>query len=514
MKRVLSDRKLVLIFFVGLLLRILFLVYGARIYYGTSQKDIFTNGDTHSFIWTFENLWWYGRYTFDFLEPDAAFGRLPGYPFFYGLHYILFGPAYAKLATACTQVLLDSSSILLVFKILQRLKDAARLRVRLTVVPYIGAALYATYPFVIVWVSIIGTETLATFLTLACLAWLLRPNQNAAQFLWLGLLLAVAFYVREYLGILVPISLGYLFLSYKRLPKASLGQVVPRRAVGVLTALLLSGGTFGIFYSLWPIRNYISFHRIVLIKPKTAGYANYNVDFAGFRSWVFCWTNDEQSQLEQVANTDSNSFPAGVFANAAEAAEARRGAQLARACGSSFYLYRNKIYGTAIYRNVAAMRSNQAYQQNCNAEISRIFEALRLSYIRRHPVLYWVNVPAHDVYKALFKSNKNATSGSTNAERIKTLLIRALFAWRSLLVILGFIGVLMFRRNRKLWPAVLFVGFMYVFLCFIMRNLEMRYLLQADAVLLLPAAMLLGELVDRLLDRPSAQIPLRSAEAA
>jgi hypothetical protein len=42
---------------------------------------------------------------------------------------------------------------------------------------------------------------------------------------------------------------------------------------------------------------------------------------------------------------------------------------------------------------------------------------------------------------------------------------------------------------------------MIFFICLIMRNLEMRYLLQADVLLLLPAAVLLGELADRLINR-------------
>ena len=504
MRKLFTDRKLLLIFGVALVLRVLFLAIGAKVYYGANQRDIFTNGDTHSFVWAFENLWHYGRYTFDFLEPDAAFGRLPGYPFFYGLHYLIFGPERASLATACTQVVLDSCSALLIFSILQRLVPVGKGPDGRSWAPYVGAALYATYPFAIVWVSIVGTETMATFLALAWLAWLLRPARSAGHFVVLGLLLAAGFYVREYLGILVPISGLYVVFAYLRPalplePGSTPDHNRARSAPGLLAALLLLGGTFGALYALWPIRNYASFHRVMLIKPPTAGYANYNADFAGFRGWVMGWAPDEQKWLDQVAYSPTTEFPAAIFASSAEAAEARRGAQLAHACGSSFYLYREKIYASPRYRNVALMRANRAYQQNCNSEIKAIFDRLRASYIRRNPVRYWVNVPVQNLRKALFKSNKNAQATGAPTGGAKTLLIRGLFAYRTLLLLLGLAGAVVYWRNARLWPGVTFAAFMYLFICFLMRNLEMRYLLQADAMLLLPAALLLAGLAGRVL---------------
>ena len=101
-----------------------------------------------------------GRYTFSFLEPNAAIGQLSGYPFFYGAHWVLFGRERAATATACSQVLLDTAAIGLVFAILQRL---APTRPRTA---HLGALRYATYPFIIIWVPVIGTETLSTDFTL------------------------------------------------------------------------------------------------------------------------------------------------------------------------------------------------------------------------------------------------------------------------------------------------------------------------------------------------------------
>ena len=43
------------------------------------------------------------------------------------------------------------------------------------------ALLYATYPFAIVWVTVVGTETLNTFLTVAWLSVLTRPAGGAGN---------------------------------------------------------------------------------------------------------------------------------------------------------------------------------------------------------------------------------------------------------------------------------------------------------------------------------------------
>jgi hypothetical protein len=480
MRKIIRDRLLLAILFVGLLARLVFLLVGAHVYYANSQADIFTNGDTHSYVLAFTNLLEQGIYTFDFLEPDAAFGRLPGYPFFYGLHYLIFGSQHAAMAVACTQVLLDTLAALLMFLALRSIWSTARWT------PYIGAALYALYPFTIIWVTIIGTETLATFLVLLWLNYLMRMRTAFWSTVGLGLLVAVAFYVREYLGVLLPISLVYLAVKYYR-------TTHPTWLKTTAQAVILASLGFGVLYVAWPIRNYLSYHRLVWIKPPTAGYANYNIDFASFRSWVHCWTNDEQLWLDKVAKGTGNfDFPAIAFTTPAERQQANYLANQARHCGSSFYLYRTGLYSSAQYRNVALMRANKEYQNNCNVEVSTGFDQLKTEFIRRHPVRYWMQVPIQNLSKAFFKSSANRINGGA-----KQLLISGLFAYRTFLLLLAVIGISLSYHRLGILPVVLYFSFMYLFISFIMRNMEMRYLLQADVMSLILTASALGYWFDR-----------------
>ncbi len=481
MQKLIRNRVLLTILLAGFLVRLAFLLVGARVYYANSQANIFTNGDTHSYVLAFTNLLEHGIYTFDFLEPDAAFGRLPGYPFFYGLHYLVFGPQHAAIALACSQVLLDTLSVLLIFLALRRIWPTAHWT------PLIGASLYAFYPFTIIWVTIIGTETLATFLILLWLNYLLRMQSTFLYTLGLGLLIAVAFYVREYLGVLLPISIAYLAIKYYTVAR-------PTWLVTTLRMAALVGLGFGLLYVAWPVRNYLSYHRLIWIKPPTAGYANYNVDFASFRSWVHCWTNDEQLWLDKIAKgTGPFDFPAEAFNTPAERQRANYLAARARQCGSSFYLYRTGLYASAQYRNVALMRANQEYQNNCNNEISIGFEQLKTEFVRQHPVRYWTQVPVQNLSKAFFKRSANRISSGG----AKQLLISGLFTYRTLLLLLAVVGVLVSYRQRDMLPVVAYFGFMYLFISFVMRNMEMRYLLQADVMSLIPAASALGYWFDR-----------------
>ena len=469
--RFLQNKKIFIIFIFGILLRLFFLHVGAERYYGSLEASV-SNGDTGSYVNSFLNLLHHGCYTFDFNEPDAAFGRLPGYPFFFGIHYLVFGPHYAMQATAYTQLLLDSSAILLVFSILNRLVPQR------PSAAYIGAVLYATYPFSIIWITIIGTESLAIFLILFWLNTLVHYKSTWIYSLCLGILCAVCFYVREYLGILLPISLFYLLIKH------GFGSSVARRTF-VRSGLLVSLG-FLILYMWWPVRNYTSFHRVMFLKPTTAGYANYKSDLIGFRNWLHCWTNDEQTWLDSAVYAKQITYPRDIFASDSEQRAAIYATEQGRQYGTSFQLYLTKRYGQPTYRTLAERR----VQDERNAAIGATFDALRMQYKAHFPFKYWLHTPMLNIYKAFFKSTKQQPGNQKN-------LIAGLFLYRSILLLLGVLGLIVFRRQSDFWPVLMFWLFMYLFISFVMRNLEMRYLLQADVMMLIPASALLSTMIGR-----------------
>jgi hypothetical protein len=217
-----------------------------------------------------------------------------------------------------------------------------------------------------------------------------------------------------------------------------------------------------------------------LIKTATAGYERYAEDVGSARQWMYGWTTDSDPYLDGISGkAPLPEFPAEVFGSAAEAAQAQQLIQRARQCGTGFYNWRYE----------------RRYEQptNCNAELAAGFEALSASYQQRHPVKYW-KVPLMNLQRAFFKSQLKHEGGSSQ-------VVGLLFAYRSLLILLGLAGAILLLRYQATWPALFFFVFMYVFLCFIVRHLEIRYLLQADVSMLCLAGVPLVRLWDLLRNR-------------
>ena len=475
------PRPLLAIILLGLAIRAIFLLVGAAVFYHSSSHFYF-NGDSDSYIKSFENLWQNGHYTFDFLAPDASFGRLPGYPFFYGFHYLLFGAALAPAATAWSQVLLDTGAILLVFRILKRLEPIN------SRAAYLGALFYSTYPFIVVWVPVIGTETLSTDLTLCWLYAMLAKKPSATYSVGLGVLIGLSLLVREYMGVLLPITLIWVL---RHSWVNGMGWQAIRQA-----ALICFG--FGLLYSGWPVRNYILAHRLIWLKPHAAGYANQTLDVDEFYRWVHCWDANENPWLDSVlVGKGPVHFPPNAFSSIGEEIRCQQLVALARQCGSGFYVISNVNTNRVNYKNTTVLLTDTIYQRyrthNCNAVVGNGFKHLRHKFAEQQPVRFWLDVPFQNLRKAIFKQEM-VTGQALNPHFMPRPvgLLRMLFGYRTVLLLLGWGGLFVcLRRYKALWLVLAVGGFQYVYICYVYRGLEMRYLLQADVLLLLPAALLL-----------------------
>lgn len=469
------------IMLLGLVLRAAFVLVGPAAYYRV-DTPYYLNGDSGSYMLAFENLLRTGHYTFNFLAPDAAYGRLPGYPFFYGLHRLLFGAALAPAATIWSQALLDTAAIVLVFKIMHRVAPERPAAAGL------GALLYAAYPFITVWVPVIGSEVLSTDLTLLWFYSLLARRPGAAHALGVGALLALSLLVREYMGILLPITLLWV-LATNRTEGRRLSRTVRRAA-------LVAAG-FGLLYAGWPLRNYALSGRLIWLKPPAAGYLNQTPDVDEFYQWVHCWAADENPWLDSVVvGRGPVAFPAAAFGSAAEAAQSQRLVALARRCGSGFYAIRSDQPAALGFEHAAALRADTVFRRyqsrNCNAAIAAGFAQLRQRFVARQPLRFWLDVPLQNLRKAFFKNSLVTSLVTPRATPRFPGLPELLFVYRSLLLLLGWGGLLLgLGQHRALWLVLATAGFQYFYICFLYRGLEMRYLLQVDVLLLLPAALLL-----------------------
>ncbi|TGE25630.1 hypothetical protein E5K00_10695 [Hymenobacter aquaticus] len=476
---------------VGLAIRVLFLLVGAKIYYLGRQSDIYTNGDSYSYLLSFHNLLEYGRYTFDLTEPEAAVGRMPGYPLFYGLHYLIFGSG-ALQAVAVTQLVLDTLGIWLLYTI------TARLAPPNSWAPALAALLLAFYPFSILWITVLGTESLGLLLVLLWWATMLLANPRRRNWALLGALLAVIVFVREFLGVCMAITLLYLAVYAM---KGRFRSTARRPLVFALAGFLL-------LYTWWPVRNYMVLGRFIPLKPAAAGYANLREDVQSALSWMLTWTNDVTTGMDELMFAAKPSFPDEVIHTLAEKQLLDSLIVLSRSCASSFHVRMQlqrpdpragqaSLQGLDQYRK--AQFANTLRHHNCNAQVSAGYDRLRESYLQRHPWKGRIAVPLQNLQKVLFKNQlKPGPDGQVSmAQRLSGVL----FIWRSVLLAFGLLGAWRYRKVAGLWPGLAFSAIIFVYMAIIFRSMEMRYLLQADVVMLVPAALIIASWLPRRLQK-------------
>ena len=408
-------------------------------------------GDSHSYT-GFKTWLETGTYTFDPTHPDARFGRVPGYPLFWGVHYLVFGDAVWN-AVAFSQCILDTISTFLVIRIGTHLRSNAA--------GLIGGSIYAIYPPVLMWVPITGTEIFATFLLLLFFERLFRtkPQQHSTtSILFLGVLAAYSLLTREYLGLLLVCGTLYLAWHWE-------GR-----------KLLLFGLTFLAIYSVWPLRNYLGHQELVLLRPANSGYHTFEADVYGVIRWSTA-TMDMGSQAVDpvlIAITEEGALPDGsVFANSSDEARAKEAAKAASECGRGFYYRKHR-------RPISAIK-------DCTDEIADTFDSAARNFRKAQPATYWLEIPLSILYKAIFKSSQ------VGAET--PLYLRVIFLVRTSIIILGLVGLALLAPIQR-WTLLAFLGSLHIFWMYIVRFLEMRYLIQSDAVFIVLCAVTLAKILE------------------
>ena len=384
----------------------------------------------------------------------APFGRLPGYPIFWGLHYLLTKHS-TYLAAAITQAVLDSLCVFLIYQILLRVSVNEKMAL-------LGAMIYAGYIFSIVWVPVTGSESFGIFVSVLYLNCASRQQYSSKNwFVLTGLLGAVALYVREFLGIFFLFTLVYFIYLF----------IQKRIGFNRVVLYVLS---FALLYGLWPLRNYVVYHRVEFLKPRNAGYPAFGKDFASFREWMYAWHTEVQPYLDRIRAGKDPEFPSTIFKNEGQHQQVNILVKKSMQCGTSFNAWNDK----------------KPELPNCDNEISQQFDLLRSEFIKRKPFTFYVKIPALNISKAFFKGSLS------NNTSIPTVFVKIAFAWRTLLVILGFAGLFFMPVSLTRFLIFCFSVFMYVYITCYIRQVEMRYLLQADVWLLIPAVVFVSNWVN------------------
>jgi len=470
------NAALYLVCLIGLLVRLGFILYGAKVYYNTN--DFFVQGDTGAWKICIDNLIHQGVYTLNPNHEYGFFGRMPGFAFFMGIFYFLCGRNWnnAYPAIAWFQTLLDVFTIALVYKIALRLFGNRRHAVAASLV-------YALYPFIIVWTPVVYSEYMSVFFMIAALYFLTHPERRF-YYGWCGLLLGTGALFRPQLLLLIPLVGIYLLYKYR----------------GNASLLLTRGALFGLMilltYGLWPIRNY-AFHQKIILTQDLRGIDNWNKDVIAYMQYIYAVKAEWEPQFTQIITNQKVEMPAAAYAVKEDSALVERAVQLSQNCGSGFSYWRG--YWKAPFN-----------EPNCDDEIESLYTKLRSDAIQHDPFRFYVTLPLLNLKKAIFKTS--LYDSSTMARKLASLL----FLYRTFLLLLGLVGatMLILRRHANAWFFAIVLSFflvLYVSLCAgtgpQFRNIEMRYFLHPDVLLLFPASWLMVLVFDKMRRKSSSQTP-------
>jgi hypothetical protein len=338
-------------------LRLLFvlrfsLIAGDSLVYGDIAKN-----------WLLHGI--YGLSVGDAVRP--TYMRLPGYPSFLALVFKVFGMEHYGAATFL-QILVDLGTCFVVSALALEITRAYRFDEAGSAPserPALLAFLFtALCPFLATYVAAPLTETWSIFLTALTLYFAVKGLgalfRNSASYWkwWLGcgVALGMNLYFRPDAGILLAVTGAVLFPLLSKCPKRAI-------ASGMITLI-----TVAALLAPWTLRNWRVMHRFQPLAPR---YANDPGEFVsiGFNRWLKTWVID-------FISTQNVEW---------------------RVSGERIFI--DDVPGRAFdsqeeYAETEELIDSYNDNMDLSPELDERFNQLALERIRRHPLRYYVWLPA------------------------------------------------------------------------------------------------------------------------
>ena len=448
----------------GAVLRLLFLFLGGAIYYG--RADYFAQGDTSSWFQSFINLYQHGTFTVDLAVDAGKYFRPPGYSFLYGIFYLLSfeNEALAWKLLVGAQVLMDVASIYFISKITgNTVKNSANQEKAL--LANCAALLYAAYPFVITWAPVLYAETSSIFFLLLSVHFAFGKVNYRSAFLS-GIFGGIATLIRLQcaFGILF-IAATFFFTDNKTIYRNI-------RYVSVFCFALL------ITYGLWPARNYFLHGRVLFSQDLNMG-KHWSPGFMSFLDFAHSISTDHTTYYFQILKNEKVDWPRAAYLEPGDSALLDSAVNMCRTCSNGFAYWK---WGERISPAL------ELHSPGCDSTLGIIFHTLYERQKSKNAFHYWVTIPTKNLEKCFFKISLKADKGT-----VIGLIANLLFIFRSVLLLTGLLGLYLAFRNdifqRKLLVFIsCYMATWYFYLSVFYRNMEMRYLLHTDILLLIPAA--------------------------
>lgn len=463
-----QNKWLVFIIVFGLLARIAYVVlfsgFFAKAYLGRDTL-FYPGSDFGTSLIAFKNLIQHGTYSVNLNDPLGAFNRMPGYAFFIGIISLLFAEPYNMYVVSGAQIIIDCIAIVLVFALLyKRFNTSVKLAL-------LGAFIYAAYPIAIIWTPVLFSDSIGAFLSLWIAYVYLDNKENKRHWLVLGLLIGFAMLFRPQ-AILSILVIGAIELWTNR-----------RILKHYFLCMLLMGTGIALTYGIYPARNLLLQHRLVLFQDLRGSGACWNEATVNYMQYVYAVQSHWDPAWTSIMKNKPFEIDKAAYAVPGDSLILMRAVKNAQTCSYAFSCWDG--YWT---------ERRSPYNLSCDSAIAADFALLRAHQIKYNAYHFWVSLPLENLNKCLLKSElSNKKKGGIVAQ-----LVPIVFYYRTLLILLGILACVIGLYQRQHTRALLFILLSFTSWYLLisagtmaqLRNIEMRYLLPVDVLLLVPVALL------------------------
>ena len=433
-------------------------------------------------IWSIDNEWYLPHikhifsgegYTLDPNNPEMKVRRTPGYPLFYGLHYIIFKEKLSFFYIRYTQVLIFAlAALLLALSVYNFSKNSQW--------AFITGILYGLSPFIAIYNYFTITEAIFPSLVVFSIYFFSRffANNKLKHLFFCGIFLGITFLTRPLTGIIL---IGFVF--------ALLVYTWNFKKTFIYVSVLVGG--FCTLISPWVVRNYYVTNGEIIIAEKIY-YGASMLDgrsSSAHRELISTWTNPLNINLEKVSlrnllnKTQStkiinslideyiNIWPKHVFKGYTKN-------ELKEAILAEAQCHRYKKNYLKDYPNA---KIKKWLNFPCEDESFNKFISLKKKYVSEAPFAYYIIQPLTLIKEAIFHSHSTAFGSLNPVNRDFNFIQIFIKSMMYLINVFLFMSVLiffLFSKNKPLKFLVLTsVISLIIFFVLIMRSFEVRYFL-------------------------------------
>jgi hypothetical protein len=219
--------------------------------------------------------------------------RTPGYPIFYGIHFVIFGEFFAHRIITFSQCLIFTFSAITLGKIATLISKSSRLG-------QITSLVYGTSPYLISFLFLTITEAISPafviFTVYIYLKALCSENKKYIYFFIAGMFISISTLIRPTNGILLISSIIILFIL-----KYNFREIIK------LSLCILIG--FMVLITPWTIRNYLIIGHFIPLETFQiqVPYDGQGLKSRGLNSWYRAWAAHDMLKIHYGIKADLKS---------------------------------------------------------------------------------------------------------------------------------------------------------------------------------------------------------------